>query len=1437
MIRKMIHKLTEYPIDIMDKDTNIELDLGIDSIKKIQLVQNIMDNLSKEQKIELEKSYSFSDIIQLQTIGELEKIFNSLKNGTQIYKEETNLLDINTENMDLVKKILSEISGIEICEIDSDMDFETDLGIDSIKKVQFINTLLDCISSEQKEKISKNVSFEQLLDLKTINEFEQLFLKNTLLIKDMSHIHRQEKYMLNEIVSETELPISYSQYTFLLSYLTVGTMSLVSRVTCKAVMEQKKLNEAWNLLIKQYPSLHAKFEIKKSSLKLSDYKFIYINDEEIDLKVNIYDLQGKNFIEKEKIINEFSNNIINSKFDISTFPLHRFYIFKLDEDKFEVLLANTHLISDGIGNQIILRSFLENYNALLNNRIVTVNISEKLNNYIEEVNKSNEWKADILKNTESTIKYNFPVDNIYKGTQISNIKNETLYLSSADTKILKKFANDYNLSFYNLLVSAYLYSIYNITKDNFITLNLPTSGRLANTFDVNNLVGCFAQNITLTFDMKELNEKELEKFIIYVQDKINVALLNNEDLNQGYWLTKQLINQNLIQNGLLKNEFKEIVNRSIKTNLYISFVGNSEIYKEDETLQTIEYKAYTGTNKDSIDILVEQFDEKMMLSFNYDENAFDIKTIKKIYKKIYQYLMMVRNYFALQKGIKKEQINQKINIKTENKKENEIIKEICSLISSYVHKNIEIDVSASLEAVYGIASMDKLRLLTYIVNKYNVTNTVNIFKAQTIEEIVFEIINGQTICKIPAQIQDKKKEILELLYSPAQMWLLNYFRPPYSWCGYSRFIYNDKLDTEVFYKAVDILIQQHDIFKMCFTKNKNQLLPSFNGKTDVNIKYLKSEVNESSNEYETFIYKLINQEAKQLDLEKGNLFRIYVIVLSDSRFEFIVIGHHMLFDMISDQILFKNLWRNYIDLLAGKTISNLNSKTFSDYIKNVNKEYSENREIIEQYWNNELSGREKTSLPFYNENGSNLEKDKGKLDFQFSREITSQLQKISSDNKGCSFYDILILPLYEIIAKINNMEEVTISHRMHGRYVNKQSYMDTVGNFAVNYPVSININNGNWIKNLKFISNKMKSVPMNGLSYDIYGYNGLKYYPDNKLTIIRVNYLGRIGQKIEENIFEISSDKENQRFTFPDEQRESDIEFIFSIQNEKLCVEIFYPTKCCNENNMKELLSAYINEIEKYIVKEDKRNKVAVITGGSSGIGKMTVEKYIEHGYKVIILSKNKKKQEGLLCAFSEKYGKGIVKGYCVDVTDYFEVKKITEKIFVEYTSVDALVCCAGITKMSKFEELTPKQWNHILDVNLQGTFHVLHTFIPYLKNSKNGSIVVVGSDSSYIGYPLMGAYSASKHALVGMVKTLSQELKVYDININIVCPTLVDTEMAPQIMKDEMLNTSEVADVIYAMTSQLFRAVTGAMIPVEGKKDMYWFGIKQAEQIVPLLN
>lgn len=303
MIRKMIHKLTEYPIDIMDKDTNIELDLGIDSIKKIQLVQNIMDNLSKEQKIELEKSYSFSDIIQLQTIGELEKIFNSLKNGTQIYKEETNLLDINTENMDLVKKILSEISGIEICEIDSDMDFETDLGIDSIKKVQFINTLLDCISSEQKEKISKNVSFEQLLDLKTINEFEQLFLKNTLLIKDMSHIHRQEKYMLNEIVSETELPISYSQYTFLLSYLTVGTMSLVSRVTCKAVMEQKKLNEAWNLLIKQYPSLHAKFEIKKSSLKLSDYKFIYINDEEIDLKVNIYDLQGKNFIEKEKIIN------------------------------------------------------------------------------------------------------------------------------------------------------------------------------------------------------------------------------------------------------------------------------------------------------------------------------------------------------------------------------------------------------------------------------------------------------------------------------------------------------------------------------------------------------------------------------------------------------------------------------------------------------------------------------------------------------------------------------------------------------------------------------------------------------------------------------------------------------------------------------------------------------------------------------------------------------------------------------------------------------------------------------------------------------------------------------------------------------------------------------------------------------------------------------
>jgi len=112
-----------------------------------------------------------------------------------------------------------------------------------------------------------------------------------------------------------------------------------------------------------------------------------------------------------------------------------------------------------------------------------------------------------------------------------------------------------------------------------------------------------------------------------------------------------------------------------------------------------------------------------------------------------------------------------------------------------------------------------------------------------------------------------------------------------------------------------------------------------------------------------------------------------------------------------------------------------------------------------------------------------------------------------------------------------------------------------------------------------------------------------------------------------------------------------------------------------------------------------------------------------------------------------------------------------------------------------------------------------------------------MGSDSSFIGYPLMTAYSASKHAIIGLTKSLAEEVKTNNIQVNAICPAFVDTNMAPSAFRKNAMPPEKVAELVIFLSSDKSDYITGEAIKIFGKQDMYWFGSQQIPVVKAVLN
>jgi 3-oxoacyl-[acyl-carrier protein] reductase len=240
------------------------------------------------------------------------------------------------------------------------------------------------------------------------------------------------------------------------------------------------------------------------------------------------------------------------------------------------------------------------------------------------------------------------------------------------------------------------------------------------------------------------------------------------------------------------------------------------------------------------------------------------------------------------------------------------------------------------------------------------------------------------------------------------------------------------------------------------------------------------------------------------------------------------------------------------------------------------------------------------------------------------------------------------------------------------------------------------------------------------------------------------------------------------------------------------------------------------------------KGKGAIITGGSLGIGRAIAIELAREGVNVAVNYRRHDTEANEVVAQAKEMG---VKALAVkaDVSSYADAEKMVQQVVNEFGSLDILVCNAGITWDGVIWKMSEKQWDSVIGVNLKGYFNYNKAVAIVFKDQKYGKIVNISSINGMRGKFAQSNYAASKGGEIAMSKSLAKELGKFNINVNVVAPGMVLTDMMEKIppeFKNAALNETtlgrfatpeDVAHLVSFLCSDRSRHVTGEIIKIDG--------------------
>ena len=240
------------------------------------------------------------------------------------------------------------------------------------------------------------------------------------------------------------------------------------------------------------------------------------------------------------------------------------------------------------------------------------------------------------------------------------------------------------------------------------------------------------------------------------------------------------------------------------------------------------------------------------------------------------------------------------------------------------------------------------------------------------------------------------------------------------------------------------------------------------------------------------------------------------------------------------------------------------------------------------------------------------------------------------------------------------------------------------------------------------------------------------------------------------------------------------------------------------------------------------KGKVAVVTGGTRGIGFATVKKFLKNEAKVVLLGSKQETVEKAIKELKQINSSYEVIGFYPNLSSKEEMDEVFKKVKEIYGHIDILINNAGISSKTKIEDYTDEEYEKITNLNIKSVFNCSKEIIPYLKETK-GVILNTSSMVSIYGQPSGVMYPTTKFAVNGITKSLARELAPYGIRVNAVAPGIINTDMVaklPKEMIEPLIKTipfgrigepEDIANAFLFLSSNLSSYITGVILSVDG--------------------
>ncbi|MFN8279655.1 MAG: 3-oxoacyl-[acyl-carrier-protein] reductase [Saprospiraceae bacterium] len=239
-------------------------------------------------------------------------------------------------------------------------------------------------------------------------------------------------------------------------------------------------------------------------------------------------------------------------------------------------------------------------------------------------------------------------------------------------------------------------------------------------------------------------------------------------------------------------------------------------------------------------------------------------------------------------------------------------------------------------------------------------------------------------------------------------------------------------------------------------------------------------------------------------------------------------------------------------------------------------------------------------------------------------------------------------------------------------------------------------------------------------------------------------------------------------------------------------------------------------------------NKVALVTGGSRGIGSSIVRKLIKNGARVAFtyLSSPEKAEQLVRDVSADP---GMIKAYQSDASDFSQSKELIQQVIQDFGTIDILVNNAGVTRDNLIMRMTEEQWDEVIRINLKSAFNLSKFAVTPMMKQRSGSIINITSVVGVFGNAGQSNYAASKAGMIGFTKSLAKEVASRNIRCNAVAPGFIETEMThvldektkenflKNIPLGRMATGDEVADVVTFLASEQSSYITGQVLSVCG--------------------